>query len=713
VKFSTVSLAWMELRRFLRGRLTAAALAVLAVVPLLYGALYLYAFWDPYGRLNHIPAALVIEDRQATATDGTKVHAGQDLADELIDREVFDWHVVNEGSAQKGLESGKYQIMLRIPANFSADLVTGPDDQVQAKTAQLTAISDDSTNYLSGVFARTAFDEVRAAAAASASADYYDKMLIGFTDLRTQTQEAADGAAKLEDGTDDAKSGSDKLSGGIDDAYDGAGQLSSGLGTAGQSLDTLTNGLAQLNTGAKQLASGTAEASAGGKQLATVVDGAADQIVPVLRDNATTIQRAATLVAQGADTLAANIGAIDTAADQAVKDAEQLRDYLDGLPSDTPGLAAAKTLAGQLVTAAEKVRKTVSQADLDGLRADLKQVAATARQVSAAAPHLADDVQAARTKVDQLAAGLSELATGAKRLETGTAQLHDGASQIRNGVYRLKTGAEQLDGGLGQLSSGGHQLADGLGQLQSGATQLAGGLADGVDKIPSYGDDPSDRANVLADPVSLDRNVRNPAGTYGVGFAPYFLALALWVGAMITYMVMRPLNRRHLMSGAPALRVAFAGLLPAVVVGLAQASLLFAVVRFGLGLNPVHSWLTYGLLLLTATVFATVMQMIGAVFGAPGRILALALLMLQLTSSGGTYPVQTTPGFFQAIHPLLPMTYVVQAVRHAIDGGTEWPVRAGIVALLAYGLGSLLLTVFMAYRSRRLTPSGLHPELVI
>src|SRR3954465_15574110 len=104
---SSVKLAGVELRRFLRGRLPVAALVVLAVIPLLYGALYLYAFWDPYGRLNHIPAALVVEDRPAPATDGTKVHAGQDLADELIRRQVFDWHATDERGAEQGLESGK------------------------------------------------------------------------------------------------------------------------------------------------------------------------------------------------------------------------------------------------------------------------------------------------------------------------------------------------------------------------------------------------------------------------------------------------------------------------------------------------------------------------------------------------------------------------------------------------------------------------------
>jgi putative membrane protein len=107
------------------------------------------------------------------------------------------------------------------------------------------------------------------------------------------------------------------------------------------------------------------------------------------------------------------------------------------------------------------------------------------------------------------------------------------------------------------------------------------------------------------------------------------------------------------------------------------------------------------------------MQLIGAALGAPGRIVALALLMLQLTSSGGTYPVQTTPWFFQAIHPLLPMTYVVEAVRHAVDGGAAGPVVTGALRLLAYAIGSLLLTVAVARRSGRLTPAKLHPELAI
>ncbi|MDT5042176.1 MAG: putative rane protein, partial [Actinoplanes sp.] len=130
-------------------------------------------------------------------------------------------------------------------------------------------------------------------------------------------------------------------------------------------------------------------------------------------------------------------------------------------------------------------------------------------------------------------------------------------------------------------------------------------------------------------------------------------------------------------------------------------------------LSPVHPVATLGLLLLTAVAFAAIMQLLGAALGPSGRIVALVLLMLQLTSSGGTYPVQTTPVVFQVIHPLLPMTYVVQALRHAIDGGPAGTVIAGMVALLSFGGAALALTVLVALRSRRLTFSDLHPELVI
>src|SRR5690349_16369640 len=125
-------LALLQLRSMRRTRLTRVALAVLALVPLLYGALYLWAFWDPYGNLNRIPAALVVEDRPAG-----DVHAGRDLADELVGREVFGWQRTDAAEARAGLRDGRYDLVLRIPADFSANLAGAPDPKQPAERGQL------------------------------------------------------------------------------------------------------------------------------------------------------------------------------------------------------------------------------------------------------------------------------------------------------------------------------------------------------------------------------------------------------------------------------------------------------------------------------------------------------------------------------------------------------------------------------------------------
>jgi putative membrane protein len=713
-------LAQLALRSLRRTRLTRAALVVLALVPLLYGAVYLWAFWDPYGNLNRIPAALVVDDRTATSADGLSLHAGKDLADQLVDRQVFAWQRTSAATAERELRDGTVQIVLRIPAGFSAALATGPDPKATPQPGQLQVTTDDANNYLAGLLARGAFTEIRAAAADSAASRYFNQMLIGFSDLKAQTTQAADGAEQLADGTGDAKNGADQAAAGADRARAGAGTLANGLDTATAGAERLSAGLTALDAGAAQLADGTAQAAAGGQLLATKVDAVTGRIEPVLRDNATTIQQAATAIATGADTLATQVDSLTQLARTGVDQTTAVRSDLDALATAHPELRndpawqKARAAADAAVRVATAVRDKVDATDLAALKTDMRRVADLARQVAAAAPHLADDVAAARGQVDALAAGLHQLASGADRLHQGTSDASAGAKSLQGGLFRLASGARQLDDGLAQLSDGTHQLASGLSTLDGGATKLANGLSDGAQKIPGYdANDRAHRADVLADPVDLQRAAEHAAATYGVGFAPYFMALALWVGAMITYMLLKPVQRRQVMAGGAPARVALAGWGPGAVVGVAQALVLFLVIRFALGVVPVHPWATAGYLVLASVAFTALVQWLGARLGPAGRLVALALLMLQLTSSGGTYPVQTQPAFFRALHPWLPMTYVVDGLRHLIDGGAAvWSVR-GAVILACFAVLGFTLTTVAVWRARRLTPAKLHPDLVM
>jgi putative membrane protein len=111
--------------------------------------------------------------------------------------------------------------------------------------------------------------------------------------------------------------------------------------------------------------------------------------------------------------------------------------------------------------------------------------------------------------------------------------------------------------------------------------------------------------------------------------------------------------------------------------------------------------------------FAAVLQWVHAKFGVVGRLISLVLLMVQLTSAGGTYPVETSPGFFQALHPYLPMTYVVTGLRHLISGGPTDPVWRAALVLAVFLVGGLALSSLTAQRMRVWSLRRLHPELAV
>ncbi|AIY02861.1 hypothetical protein ART_3262 [Arthrobacter sp. PAMC 25486] len=166
------------------------------------------------------------------------------------------------------------------------------------------------------------------------------------------------------------------------------------------------------------------------------------------------------------------------------------------------------------------------------------------------------------------------------------------------------------------------------------------------------------------------------AANYGAGLAPFFLVLALWIGAFMLVQVVRPLTVRALASNAPSGKIALGGWLPFAAVATAQALLLYAVVKFGLGLEPSHPWLTLGLLLLASLAFTALIQEVVALLGMPGKLVVLILLVLQLDSSGGTVPWQTTPEPLHIMHQILPMGHVVEGLRHLIYGADLGPAGA-------------------------------------
>ncbi|MFC8989802.1 YhgE/Pip family protein [Streptomyces sp. NPDC057115] len=687
-------LAALELRRFGRGKLPRAALVALMVLPLLYGALYLWSFWDPYDRLDRIPVALVNEDKGATA-DGKRITAGDDITEGLRDSATFDWREVSAQEARRGVEDGTYYLSLTMPADFSRRIASSSGDAPE--TGALQVRTNDANNYIVGQISRTVFGEVRQAASAKTSRSFLDKIFVSFSDIHGRTEEAAKGADRLKGGIGKAEKGSKDLAGHLTNAKQVSGKLSKGL------VD-LHKGAGSLKDGSRKVADGTGA-------LADRVNAVDTEVGPFLEKNEKAIGDTARLVADAAGGLRGDLDTLRERAPAAAEDARSASTALNDVhrtrceEAEEPDAACAdlgkaKDAAADAAGVAEEVGALVTghREDLKKLDTRLGTLEKQAKALAVRAPNLSKDLDDAVKRINELDKGAGKVASGLKKLHEKLGTAESGASGLDKGIGKLETGAVDLNGGI-------YKLVDGSGKL-------AGGLHEGADRIPDYdAQDRDRRTEVMADPVKLVSRDLHKAPNYGTGFAPYFIPLSLWVGAMVAYMLIAPMNRRALAAGASAWRIALAGWLPVVAIGVLQTVALMAVLHWAIGLQMARAAGTVGFLFLASACFAAIVQWLNARFGAAGRILVLALLMLQLTSAGGTYPVQTSPGFFEALHPYLPMSYVVEALRRLITGGGLGPVWQACAVLAVFTAGALALTALSARRRQVWTLDRLHPEL--
>ncbi|MEV7972155.1 YhgE/Pip domain-containing protein [Cellulomonas sp. NPDC089187] len=708
-----------ELRRFRRGRLPKLAIVAMICIPLLYGALYLWAYWDPTGNLDRLPVALVNADTGATDQDGAALTAGDDVVDELIASDALDWRQTDAADAAAGVKDGSYYFAVTIPAEFSTDIASAGG--ADPTPAQLQVTYNDANSYLASTLGRSAMTQIRAAVSATIGEQAVDQVLVGLGSARDGFAQASDGALTLNAASGQLSGAAQQLSDGASTAADGAADLSSGA-------STLADGTAQLSTGTHQLSQGAAQLSTG---IGTAATGAG------------TLAEKSAELASGASTLSTASGDLAAGASRVSDGVDQLATTLTPVAAALPGLSTELTnLGSQLLTMAAQAEAGGDTATATALRAavtDLHTQAAPLTEATldpTALTTLVDGAHQVRDGAATLSSGAGTLSTGATELSAGARQIADGTAQAATAAATLAHGVSTLDGKVGTLDSGAQtlangagtlaegtgtladgtaQLADGSTQLTDGSQQLADSLAEGAAQLPDDDDSTrGQRAETIATPVQTEDTDIASSATMGEGFAPFFIPLALFVGGLITWLLLRPLPTRALAAPVPGWRIALSGYAPAVLIGVAQVAVLLAVVHLGLGLSWSTTVGTFAFTVLIAAAFLAVQQMLTAVLGsAAGKVAIIALLMIQLTSASGTYPVETTPQIFQTLHPYLPMTYAITGLRELFTGGTEGRLWLSVAALLAFTIGSLAVTSWRAGRMRTWTLDRLHPALSI
>lgn len=720
----------LELSRFRISRKAIAALAIVAIVPALYAALFLGSTWNASDNLDRLTAAIVNLD-EPVDVDGEEIAAGTGLVDQLTgsDSAGFTWvAATDEATARADLESGAVAAIAIVPAGFSADIASVSGDDPQQATVQL--LTNDATSFVLGQVSKSIAAGIRTELQVTTTSASVDSILLSINDIHDELTTAADGAATLADGTASAGDGSAALVVGVGALLDGSVDLADGAAALASGLDTIAAAVADLPSSTAGIDTATdgilaaAQTNAGyASQSKTVATATAPGATGVATGLGAAI--ATTSGIQSAAAAAASATASVSSSTASASDAlAALRDGLSGMTDDEIAaaidaiIATVDTATSDATTAATATSGVATSLTAligsSSTTGSLAALAATSTAVATGTGQLLALSTAVNGYSSGIAANLGTLSGYTAALASGTAALPSAVSSAADGATTLATGATSLQRAIGDAADGVSTLDAGIAQLHSGATTLADGLADGAAAVPTTSeDDAATLAETIADPVSVEHERVNAVGAYGEGLAPYFMALALWIGGIVTFLVLRPLSPRGVASSAAPWRVALAGAIPGVLFGLLQAALLLIALIALVGLGTPHLGALIAFAALIAVVFTLIHQSLVALFGPAGRLLALVLLMVQLASAGGTYPVQTAPEFFQAISPYLPMTYAVSGLRHLIAGGAVGTVWTDTGLLILFGIGFALLSVAAVARNRVWTIERLHPSLVL
>ena len=303
-------------------------------------------------------------------------------------------------------------------------------------------------------------------------------------------------------------------------------------------------------------------------------------------------------------------------------------------------------------------------------------------------PELVSGIEKLSTGSNQLNQKSQELMAGVDKLQSGSGQLADKSSQLLSGASQLENGANKLADGSGKLAEGGTKLTSGLEGLQIGVASLGQGLGNASDQLKSASTE-SKNAEILSNPLSLSKTDNDQVSVNGVAMAPYMISVALFVAAISTNMIFAKLpSGRH-----PETRWAWFKSRFEIngVIAVLAGILVYGGVHL-IGLTANHEMRTFILIILTSLVFMSMVTALTTWNSRIGAFFSLILLLLQLASSAGTYPLALTNDFFRAINPWLPMSYSVSGLRQTISmtGNIHHQVIFLVVILALFiGLGML------------------------
>lgn len=670
-----------DLGRLFRNRAAVLILVGISVLPSLYAWFNIAANMDPYGNTKGIKVAIANEDKGADS-EQMSLNAGQSIVDNLKENDQLGWKFVDSKEAKKGVRSGKYYAAIVIPDNFSESLLSILSGDIkqpkldyyinEKKNAIAPKITDTGASTIqqeiNDTFSSVAAESISKLLSEKAG-DVAGKVAEGNSDL---IQTIADTRKNLDEYNkvlDNFQKTVDKSDGVIQSAVKALDQVNASAKSGVQTLSDTGTVLSDTRTAAGAFSTQFSESMSNGETLLNNTYVSASTKLGVFEDKA-------------GQALTAVDGSLSTASALLTKN-QELLNQLKALNEQIQGNTELSQQFSALI--AQKISELESQnASLQGLVASLKSgnkgiqnAVTTAQNTRTSLEKLAKDSKEslqnyrsnfAQTLMPQLNQSLDSLASLSGSLSSTLNGVEPTVEQMKSILNQLNSSLKDSAAALGQTGDVLNRIDESLASVQDDLKALQSSKT--YQKLTSLeGIDADSIADFMASPVSIKSNVLYEVENYGSGMTPFYTNLALWVGGLILVSILKQeVDKDEKVRKFTAGQAYFGRWMLFVSVALVQGLIVCVGDIVLLKVQCVHPAAFVGVGVFCSFIYVNLIYALALTFKHIGKALGVVLVILQIPGSAGTYPIEMTPAFFQRLHPLLPFTYGISAMRECIAG---------------------------------------------
>ncbi len=674
-----------EWKRLFHNKVMLVVIIAIIIIPTIYTTLFLASMWDPYGKLDQLPVAVVNLDKEVTY--GSQVlDIGNDLVESLKENASLQFNIVDSDTAKQGLENGYYYMVITIPEDFSSNASTVMDEE--SHKMELLYSTNPAHNYIASKMSETAVNKIKESINTEVTKVYINSIFDLITEVSDGMVDASDGAGKLYDGLTQVKDGVTEYTDGVTKVAAGTSELAKNNEALNQAVSQLSLGIGELRNGSEQLANGLDTMSASiGSTLPkdsdiTALGNGLDAYQSGLNQlNASLSNVSLGNQNEGIGKSLTNIGSSTQAAASDVAGIGKALEILSkanltkeqALALQTIA-ASTKELGGHLATIGTETKNvsggltelSSNLGRLDELKSAVGSLAGNSEIVlggsKAAVNGLYNGLSKVKETLDnQIIPGGLSLNQGITKVEAAMNQ----ANGLKDGISSYTEAVTKLDEGVAILDNKSKDLIDGVTKLGDGSDELYTALKDGAKEMKaSVVTDGT--IDMIAAPIELDGTQITKMANNGHAMSVYMMSVALWVGC-IAFCIMYPLtNYEGEMKSGFAWFISKTSI--AYLVAIAQAIVMIIMLKQINGFQPEEMGKTIFIACLSSLAFMSLIYFFNACFGKIGSFIMLIYMVVQLSGSAGTYPIELSGAFVDKIHKYLPFSYSIDAFRSTISG---------------------------------------------